>query len=162
MPPIGLYSSNGVHGPHRRAHSTGQFSKSDARTCRLWLQRECTTNLNFRFLILQNLFNQLDRLQLPKARECLASTGSGSRHRAQICGGRDLQVVEHGVAYQRLTQLRPLDSGLGRVVGYDNSHGDHHRHFAGAEEKFAFISYEGLLERFLNEVRELRQKKEPI
>ena len=50
----------------------------------------------------------------------------------------------------------------GRVVGYDNSHGDHHRHFAGGEEKFAFISYQKLLERFLNEVRELRQEKEPI
>ena len=50
----------------------------------------------------------------------------------------------------------------GRVVGYDNNHGDHHRHFAGAEEKFGFISYEKLLERFLNEVRELRQEKEPI
>jgi Family of unknown function (DUF6516) len=50
----------------------------------------------------------------------------------------------------------------GRVVGYDNSHGDHHRHFGGAEEKFSFIGYERLLERFLNEVRELRQKKEPI
>jgi hypothetical protein len=49
----------------------------------------------------------------------------------------------------------------GRVVGYDNSHRDHHRHFAGTEEKFAFISHEGLLERFL-EVRELRQEKEPI
>ena len=50
----------------------------------------------------------------------------------------------------------------GRVVGYDNSHGEHHRHFAGAGEKFAFISYEKLLQRFPNEVRELRQKKESI
>ena len=50
----------------------------------------------------------------------------------------------------------------GRVVGYDNSHGAHHRHFAGAEETVAFASYERLLERFLNEVRELRQKKESI
>jgi hypothetical protein len=50
----------------------------------------------------------------------------------------------------------------GRLVGYDNSNGNHHRHFAGTEEKFAFISYERLLERFLNEVREVRQKKEPI
>jgi hypothetical protein len=50
----------------------------------------------------------------------------------------------------------------GRVVGYDNSHGDHHRHFAGSEEKFAFISYERLLKQFLAEVREIRQKKEPI
>jgi Family of unknown function (DUF6516) len=50
----------------------------------------------------------------------------------------------------------------GRVVGYDNHHGDHHRHFVGAEEKVAFISYARLLERFLNEARELRQKKESI
>ncbi len=50
----------------------------------------------------------------------------------------------------------------GRVVGYDNNHGEHHRHFASTEEKFTFISYEKLLERFLNEVRELRQKKETI
>jgi len=48
------------------------------------------------------------------------------------------------------------------VVGYDNSHGNHHRHFAGAKEEFAFVSYQKLLERFLNEVRELRQEKEPI
>ena len=48
------------------------------------------------------------------------------------------------------------------MVGYDNNHGDHHRHFAGAEEKFAFVSYEKLLRQFLDEVRELRQKKEPI
>jgi len=44
----------------------------------------------------------------------------------------------------------------------DNSHGEHHRHFADAEENFAFISYKGLTERFLDEVRELRQEKEPI
>ena len=50
----------------------------------------------------------------------------------------------------------------GRVVGYDNNHGEPHRHFAGTEERFAFTSYEKLLERFLNEVRELRQKKESI
>jgi len=41
----------------------------------------------------------------------------------------------------------------GRAVGYDKNHGDHPRHFAGAEEKFGFISYEKLLERFLNEGR---------
>jgi hypothetical protein len=50
----------------------------------------------------------------------------------------------------------------GRVLGYDNNHGHHHRHYAGAEEKFSFVSYEKLLERFLDEVRRLRQKKEPI
>ena len=50
----------------------------------------------------------------------------------------------------------------GRVVGYDNNHGEHHRHFASTEEKFTLVSYEKLLERFLDQVRELRQEKEPI
>lgn len=50
----------------------------------------------------------------------------------------------------------------GRVLGYDNSHGHHHRHYAGTEEKFSYVSYEKLLERFLIEVRELREKEEPI
>lgn len=68
-------------------------------------------------------------------------------------------VVKYNLAFINYA-LFAQDNG--RVVGYDNSHGDHHRHFAGAEEKFAFISYERLLERFLNEVRELRQKKESL
>ena len=50
----------------------------------------------------------------------------------------------------------------GRVLGYDNSHGHHHRHYAGTEERFSFVSYEKLLQRFLNEVRELRDKEEPV
>ncbi len=50
----------------------------------------------------------------------------------------------------------------GRVLGYDNSHANHHRHYAGAETKFAFVSYEKLMKRFLREVRVLRDKKEPI
>lgn len=50
----------------------------------------------------------------------------------------------------------------GRVLGYDNGHGHHHRHYAGTEEEFSFVSYEKLLKRFLNEVAKLREKKEPI
>ena len=50
----------------------------------------------------------------------------------------------------------------GRVLGYDNSHGHHHRHFAGVEERFSFVSYQKLLERFLKEVPELRKMKEPL
>lgn len=50
----------------------------------------------------------------------------------------------------------------GRVLGYDNKHGHHHRHFAGAEERFTFRGYERLLHRFLNEVRELRARKGAI
>lgn len=50
----------------------------------------------------------------------------------------------------------------GRVLGYDNGHGHHHRHYAGRQGKFSFTTYEKLINRFLTEVRTLCQKKEPI
>ncbi|WP_213803970.1 DUF6516 family protein [Granulicella sp. dw_53] len=53
--------------------------------------------------------------------------------------------------------LTQVDNG--RVLGYDNSHGYHHRHFKGAVEPFRFESYEVLLDRFLHEVRVLRKEK---
>jgi Family of unknown function (DUF6516) len=44
----------------------------------------------------------------------------------------------------------------GRVLGYDNKHGRHHRHFMGQVDVFAFRYYEGLLTKFLDEVSEIR------
>jgi hypothetical protein len=46
----------------------------------------------------------------------------------------------------------------GRVLGYDNSHGYHHRHFKGVVEAFHFVGYEALLNRFLDEVEGLRRE----
>ena len=43
----------------------------------------------------------------------------------------------------------------GRVLGYDNSHGYHHRHFMGSVEPVEFKDYEALNERFRSEVKEL-------
>jgi len=50
----------------------------------------------------------------------------------------------------------------GRVLGYDNRHGRHHRHYAGSQQAFRFTSYERLIAHFLSEVRELREREEPI
>ena len=47
----------------------------------------------------------------------------------------------------------------GRVLGYDNSHGFHHRHFKGASTAFRFVSYEALSEQFFLEVEEMRKEK---
>jgi hypothetical protein len=41
----------------------------------------------------------------------------------------------------------------GRVLGYDNSHGYHHRHFLGKVEPVEFESYESTEKRFEAEVR---------
>jgi len=45
----------------------------------------------------------------------------------------------------------------GRVLGYDNNHGQHHRHFMGKQKAIAVKSYEELLRKFLDEVREIRK-----
>lgn len=52
--------------------------------------------------------------------------------------------------------LTSLDHG--RVLGYDNSHGYHHRHFKGETTPHKFTGYEELAARFLNEVDELRRE----
>ena len=46
----------------------------------------------------------------------------------------------------------------GRVLGYDNNHGYHHRHYMGIEEKVNFVSFEDIKNRFETEWREIHDK----
>lgn len=46
----------------------------------------------------------------------------------------------------------------GRVLGYDNAHGYHERHFKGTAEMHPFTSYEALLVQFLEDVAALRKE----
>jgi len=68
-------------------------------------------------------------------------------------------VVKYNLAFVNHS-LYAHDNG--RVLGYDNNHGEHHRHYAGAEQAVGFVSYEKLVKRFLKEVRVLRERKYPI
>jgi len=47
----------------------------------------------------------------------------------------------------------------GRVVGYDNAHGFHHRHFMGVVEPIDFTTFEDLEERFQADWLVFRSKK---
>ena len=62
------------------------------------------------------------------------------------------RVVGYALAYVNLN-ICAVDNG--RVLGYDNSHGFHHRHRMGMVEPIEFTTYEALLEQFLEEVYEL-------
>jgi uncharacterized protein YfaT (DUF1175 family) len=62
------------------------------------------------------------------------------------------QVVAYNLAYINRRICR-VDHG--RVLGYDNSHGYHHRHFMGKTEAVEYISYDALVERFYQELHEL-------
>jgi hypothetical protein len=43
----------------------------------------------------------------------------------------------------------------GRVIGYDNAHDYHHRHYFGFVESVSFVSYEDTVRRFESDWREL-------
>lgn len=43
----------------------------------------------------------------------------------------------------------------GRVLGFDNAHEYHHRHYMGKVEAVDFLSYEAILERFQEEWQEI-------
>ena len=57
-------------------------------------------------------------------------------------------VIRYNVAYINHA-IHQGDNG--RVLGFDNAHGFHHRHFMGRVEPVDFESYEAMLERFQRE-----------
>jgi len=65
------------------------------------------------------------------------------------------EVVRYNLAFIYHT-LCTLDNG--RVLGYDNQHGHHHRHSMGQSEPFHYNGYDKLLTRFLAEVELLRKQ----
>ncbi|HHS91848.1 MAG TPA: transcriptional regulator [Campylobacterales bacterium] len=65
------------------------------------------------------------------------------------------QIVKYNMAYIN-KNIFPNDNG--RVLGYDNSHNYHHKHYLGdIYEVDDFISYEELVERFQNDIKEFIQ-----
>jgi hypothetical protein len=65
------------------------------------------------------------------------------------------EIVRYNLAFI-LHSLYSADNG--RVLGYDNRHGHHHRHFMGKVESFSYKGYDLLMEQFLAEVQELRKE----
>ncbi len=62
------------------------------------------------------------------------------------------EVVRYSLAYIN-PRLCAVDNG--RVLGYDNSHDYHHRHFMGRVDKIDFPGYEALVNRFQKEIEDL-------
>ena len=66
-------------------------------------------------------------------------------------------VVKYSLAY-----INPRICGAdnGRVLGYDNTHGHHHRHFMGTVKPYEFSSYQELADRFQREVEALWSRED--
>ena len=75
---------------------------------------------------------------------------------------REVWVDEQGrVARYNLAYInhKIFQSDDGRVVGYDNAHGFHHRHLMGVVEPVEFKSFEDIEERFQADWIAFRSKK---
>ncbi|MHB1698855.1 MAG: toxin-antitoxin system TumE family protein [Acidobacteriaceae bacterium] len=70
---------------------------------------------------------------------------------------RDGSVAKYSLAY-----INPALCGVdnGRILGYDNNHGHHHRHFMGVAEPVDFTTYADLLRLFQREVEALWREHE--
>ena len=76
--------------------------------------------------------------------------------RLEVWGDHLGNVTRYNLAYINHSAYQ---GDNGRVLGYDNQHGGHHRHFMGKVEPFAFVSFEELEERFQREWSALPTKK---
>jgi hypothetical protein len=81
----------------------------------------------------------------------------GAKLKEEVCQTEDGQVVHYSLAY---INHRVCGVDNGRVLGYDNSHDYHHRHFMGTVEPIEFESYEALSKRFEAEVIQLWKEEE--
>ena len=63
-------------------------------------------------------------------------------------------VVKYNIAY---INFNLCQEDNGRVIGYDNAHDYHHKHFFGKISPIDFISYENLVTQFEQEIKEYIQ-----
>ncbi len=77
--------------------------------------------------------------------------------REEVWANERGEVVRYNLAFL-LPHLFYRDNG--RVLGFDNAHGTHERHFMGNAEKVEFTSYQETAARFYLEVSEIRRSYE--
>ncbi len=81
----------------------------------------------------------------------------GATLKEEVWQDENGEVVKYSLAY-----INRVVCGVdnGRVIGYDNSHDYHHRHFMGTVEPTDFVNYEAVSARFHAEVIELWRKED--
>jgi hypothetical protein len=77
--------------------------------------------------------------------------------REEIWVDANEEVVRYNLAFL-LPHLFYPDNG--RVLGFDNAHGVHERHFMGTVQRVEFKNYESTASRFYREVEAIRRSYE--
>lgn len=94
-------------------------------------------------------------------RKTVDETFTIARKRGNGLLRREVWVDGHGrvVRYNLAYINHAIYAGdNGRVIGYDNAHGYHHRHFMGTVEPMEFVSFEEVEARFEQDWLAIRSK----
>jgi hypothetical protein len=75
--------------------------------------------------------------------------------REEVWVNEEEEVVRYNLAFI-VPHLSGTDNG--RVLGFDNAHGTHERHYMGGVQPVEFTSYEDTSDRFYKEVEGIRRK----
>ena len=76
--------------------------------------------------------------------------------RREVWVNKQGEVVRYNLAYIN-HEISQADNG--RVVGYDNAHGQHHRHYMGKVNAIEFESFTAIEARFEQDWIKFRRKK---
>lgn len=87
----------------------------------------------------------------------LTKPRKGAKVREEVWQFEDGKIAKYNLAY---INHRICGRDNGRVLGYDNSHEGHHRHFMGKAEPVQFESYDAINERFYAELAELWREED--
>jgi hypothetical protein len=82
-------------------------------------------------------------------------SGSTGIFREEVFHDENGTVVKYNLAFIHFG-LGSVDNG--RVLGYDNAHGFHERHWMGKSEKVQFHDYTATFDRFMEELNELKEQ----
>ena len=97
---------------------------------------------------IQKVIDETIRLRPPRR---------GATLREEVWKDEVGEVVKYNLAYVN-PNICVRDNG--RVLGYDNRHSQHHRHFMGKQEPVEFNGYESLAARFIREVHLLWRRED--
>ena len=82
------------------------------------------------------------------------ASGAKALYREEVWEDAAGKVVKYNLAF---IHFGLCQQDHGRVVGYDNAHGRHERHFMGRAREVDFVSYEVMLRKFQKEVQHYRE-----
>jgi hypothetical protein len=102
------------------------------------------------------LFIMADVKVIDESHKISDKRGNGKLRREVWVDEVTKKITRYNLAYVN-HNIYPGDNG--RVVGYDNAHDGHHRHYFGVMEPIEFVSFEDIEERFEQDWIALKDSK---